>query len=54
MQLARMEILVTLTTFFRHCKDMKLHNSMTDEMMAQVGEFLIVPKGGRCDIVASH
>ncbi|GKU06958.1 cytochrome p450 protein [Fusarium langsethiae] len=54
MQLARMEILVTLATFFRHCKDMKLHNSMTDEMMAQVGEFLIIPKGGRCDIVASH
>ncbi|PTD06293.1 putative sterigmatocystin biosynthesis P450 monooxygenase STCB [Fusarium culmorum] len=45
MQLARMEILVTLATLFRQCRDMKLHYGMTDEMMTQVGEFFIVPKG---------
>ncbi|CAG2012385.1 unnamed protein product [Fusarium graminearum] len=42
MQLARMEILVTLAALFRQCRDMKLHHGMTDEMMTQVGEFPIV------------
>ncbi|VTO88904.1 unnamed protein product [Fusarium graminearum] len=36
MQLARMEILVTLAALFRQCRDMKLHHGMTDEMMTQV------------------
>ncbi|KAH7233092.1 cytochrome P450 [Fusarium tricinctum] len=53
MHLARMEILVTLATFFRECKGMQLHNDMTDSMMAQEGEFFIVPQGGRCDIKIS-
>lgn len=52
MQLARMEILVTLAALFRQCRDMKLHHGMTDEMMTQVGEFFIVPKGGVCEISA--
>lgn len=53
MHLARMEILVTLATFFRECKGLQLHNDMTDSMMAQDGEFFIVPQGGRCDISVS-
>lgn len=50
MHLARMEILFTLATLFRRCKGLRLHRDMTDEMMAQVGEFFIVPKGGRCEV----
>jgi hypothetical protein len=53
MHLARMEILVTLAIFFRDCKGLRLHDNMTDAMMAQVGEFFIVPQGGRCDIRVS-
>ncbi|KAJ4019736.1 hypothetical protein NW766_003494 [Fusarium irregulare] len=51
MHLARMEILVTLATFFRECRGLRIHHDTTDDMMAQVGEFFIVPKGGKCDIV---
>jgi len=46
-----MEILVTLATFFRECRGLRIHGGTTDEMMAQVGEFFIVPKGGKCEIV---
>ncbi|UZP43395.1 hypothetical protein NXS19_011211 [Fusarium pseudograminearum] len=53
MQLARMEILVTLATLFRQCRDMKLHYGMTDEMMTQVGEFFIVPKGAYVKLLHS-
>ncbi|KAJ4179826.1 hypothetical protein NW755_012221 [Fusarium falciforme] len=50
MNLARMEIRLALALFFRECKGARLHQSMTDDMMTQVGEFFIVPKAGRCDI----
>ncbi|KAF5667119.1 cytochrome P450 monooxygenase [Fusarium heterosporum] len=50
MHLARMEILVTLAVFFRECRGLRLHEDMADEMMAQVGEFFIVPQAGKCDI----
>lgn len=50
MNLARMEIRLALALFFRECRGARLHHSMTDEMMTQVGEFFIVPKAGRCDI----
>ncbi|KAF5252862.1 hypothetical protein FANTH_2186 [Fusarium anthophilum] len=47
MHVARMEILVTLAILFRECRGLQLHHAMKDEMMAQVGEFFIVPKAGR-------
>ncbi|XEV07539.1 hypothetical protein FSHL1_012826 [Fusarium sambucinum] len=53
MHLARMEILITLATLFRQCRGMKLHHDTTNDMMRQVGEFFIVPKGGTCGIVVS-
>ena len=51
MHLARMEIVVTLATFFRECRGLRIHHDTTDDMMAQVGEFFIIPKGGKCGIV---
>ncbi|KAF4444156.1 hypothetical protein F53441_11214 [Fusarium austroafricanum] len=50
MDMARMEILVALAVFFRECRGLQLHHSMTDDMMEQVGEFFIVPKAGTCDV----
>ncbi|KAF5637930.1 hypothetical protein F52700_4633 [Fusarium sp. NRRL 52700] len=50
MHVARMEIIVTLAMLFRECRGLQLHHAMKDEMMAQVGEFFIVPRAGRCEI----
>ncbi|PNP75951.1 hypothetical protein FNYG_10811 [Fusarium nygamai] len=50
MHVARMEILITLTLLFRECRGLRLHHAMEKGMMAQVGEFFIVPKAGRCEI----
>ncbi|KAH8889463.1 cytochrome P450 [Thozetella sp. PMI_491] len=50
MYLARMELKIALALFFRECRGARLGQHMTDVMMAQTGEFFIVPQGGRCDI----
>lgn len=49
MQLALAEMRLALAAFFRACKGARLEHT-TDAMMAQDGEFFIVPKAGKCYI----
>lgn len=49
--LARMELRLATTLFFRHCKGAQLARSTTPESMEFENFFLIAPKSHRCEIV---
>ncbi|KAL6796946.1 sterigmatocystin biosynthesis P450 monooxygenase [Trichoderma sp. SZMC 28012] len=49
--LARMEMRLATTEFFRACRGARLAHSVTDESMAMENHFLIAPKSHTCEIV---
>jgi len=51
--LARMELRLAATKFFRECKGVRLAPSTTDQSMKPVNFFLISPQGHKCEIVMS-
>lgn len=51
MNIARLEILHAVSTFFRDCGQTKLAQSTTDESMQMLEFFAIKPRAGVCMIV---
>lgn len=51
--LARMEMRLATTEFFRACRGARLAPSVTDESMAMENHFLIAPMGHQCEIFLS-
>ena len=47
---ARLELLHAVATFFRECPDARIAESATPESMATVDFFVIKPSGGRFEI----
>ncbi|KXH62598.1 cytochrome P450 [Colletotrichum nymphaeae SA-01] len=48
--LARMELRLAVAVFFRKCRDIRLAESMTDDVMDMRNVWLISPVGHRCDV----
>lgn len=51
MQLAKIEVVLGATTFFRECPTAKIAPTTTDEDMEFVNHFLIAPKHHKCEII---
>lgn len=51
LHLARMELRLTVATFFRECQGARVAESTTPESMETISYFLLQPKGMKCEIV---
>lgn len=50
MHLANMMMLHSVVTLFRECKGLRLSDTMTEKDMEFFNFFVIVPKGGKCEV----